>query len=181
MTLDPLTSLASISAEIEAGWKLFDGVYDSFGPRDWARKFGKKWTYAEQPYHLAYFDRMIATHLALGPNAPEGELMHLRSMGDLDTWNAREFAKRASTFSAADALTAMRDARAAVRAQVAQMTDADLDRRTWMPLIFGWTRRAVCSRRSSSTTSRSTGSCGCDSAGADRRRVRRQCTCGWTS
>src|SRR6187455_333612 len=93
MAFDPITSLSSIRAELEAGWKLFDDVWAEFGPADWSRKFGKTWTYAEQPYHLAYFDATIGEYVRLGPNAPATK-MHLRTMGDLNEWNRRELAKR---------------------------------------------------------------------------------------
>src|ERR1051325_11841036 len=79
MALDPLTSLASIKAELEHGWKLFDDAYAALSEADWSRKFGKTWTFADHPYHLAYFDAMIAKSLAEGDHPP-ADRMHLRSM-----------------------------------------------------------------------------------------------------
>lgn len=133
---DPITSLASIKTELENGWRLFDETWASYGPADWARKFGKTWTYAEIPWHLAYFDGTMATYLAYGPNVPDDRL-HLRSMGDLHAWNRREFARRAPGHTVQDSLTAMQESRDAIRRHVATMTDADLDTPAWMPLIFG--------------------------------------------
>ena len=144
MTLDPITSLASIKQELEGGWKLFDDVYAGFGPREWARKFGRSWTYAEQPYHLAYFDCTLAKYLAYGPNVPDDDRMHLRSMGEIDEWNRREFARRAPSHGVVDSLSLMRQSRDAIRRHLQQMTEADLERKTWMPLVMGWaTVRAV--------------------------------------
>jgi len=67
MSLDPLTTLPSIARELEAGWKLFDDVYGTFDAPQWAKKFGKTWTYAEQPWHMAYFDGTMANYVALRP------------------------------------------------------------------------------------------------------------------
>jgi putative sterol carrier protein len=139
MNFDPLTSLASITRELEAGWKLFDDVFGTFDARQWAKKFGRTWTYAEQPYHLAYFDATLAKYLVYGPNVPADDQLHLRSMGDLNEWNRRELAKRGPNHTIADTLSAMRQSRDTVRRFVAGITEKDLDRRTWMPLIFGWT------------------------------------------
>ena len=138
MSVDPLISVRSIASELEAGWKLFDDVYDAFDAQQWAKKFGKTWTYAEQPWHLAFFDATMAKYLAIADRAPDDRL-HLRSMGDLNAWNKREFARRAAGHAVADSLAEMRRSRNAIRTQLATMTDADLERRTWMPLIFGWT------------------------------------------
>ena len=138
MSFDPITSRASLLRELEAGWKLFDGIYDTFGPAQWARKFGKTWTYAEQPWHMAYFDGTLANYVALGPNVPESERLQIRSMGELNDWNRRELAKRGPNHTVERSLAEMRKQRDIIRGQLAAMTEADLDRRVWMPLIFGW-------------------------------------------
>ena len=137
MSYDPITSRDSLIRELDAGWKLFDAIWDSFGPADWARKFGKTWTYADQPYHLAYFDRMIAKALREGPASPPDH-MHLKSMGDLNEWNSREFAKRPAGQTVQQSLDEMRAAREELRGLLSTKTEAQLDERAWMPLIFGW-------------------------------------------
>ncbi|MGH7620341.1 MAG: DinB family protein, partial [Gemmatimonadaceae bacterium] len=141
MALDPITSLASIRAELEGGWKLFDDAFDRFDAHQWAKKFGKTWTYADQPWHLAYFDAMIAKHVAGGPNIPETDRLFIRSMGEMNAWNQRELGRRSSTHSVEDSLAAMRAQRAVMRTQLASMSENDLDTRAWMPLIFGWSSR----------------------------------------
>lgn len=137
MALDPITSRESLIKELETGWALFDGIYNSFGPAEWARKFGRTWTYAEQPYHLAYFDRMITKALREGPNSPP-DRMHLRSLGDLNDWNRREFAKRPAGQTAQQSLEQMRASREELRDLVRSMSEQQLDQKAWMPLIFGW-------------------------------------------
>jgi len=139
MSLDPITTLPSIKRELEAGWKLFDDVWSGFDASQWRKKFGKTWTYAEQPWHMAYFDGTIGKYIALGPDAPEQGRLHLRSMGELNEWNKRELATRGPTHTVQDSLDEVRKQRDAIRAQLASMTEQDLDRRVWMPLIFGWT------------------------------------------
>jgi hypothetical protein len=137
MPYDPITSRESLLRELDTGWALFDAVYDSFGPGDWAKKFGKTWTYADQPFHMAYFDRMIAKALREGPASPPDRL-HLKSLGDLNEWNRREFAKRPAAHTVQQSLDGMRASRRELRDLVSSMSEADLDDRAWMPLIFGW-------------------------------------------
>jgi hypothetical protein len=141
MTIDPITSLASIRSELEACWKLFDGIYGGFDERQWEKSLTKSWTYAEQPWHLAYFDAMIAKHLEAGGRISEADRLFIRSMGEMNAWNAREFARRSAAHTVHDSLAEMRKQRDVMRAQLASMTDDDLDQRAWMPLIFGWSTK----------------------------------------
>src|SRR5438045_3198220 len=93
-SIDPLTSLSSIRAELDNGWSLFDQAWKPFGAREWSRKFGRTWTYAEQPYHLAYFDGLLAKYFALGATVAEADRFHMRTFGEINEWNRVEFAKR---------------------------------------------------------------------------------------
>ena len=78
-------------AELEAMWQGFEGIYARLSPDDWRRPYGKDWTFADQPFHLAYFDRvMVAEPIEAGERMPERERWALRSMRDIDEWNARE-------------------------------------------------------------------------------------------
>lgn len=52
MSYDPITTLSSIKAELEDGWKKFDDVYATLQPERWKKKFGKTWIFADLPYHL---------------------------------------------------------------------------------------------------------------------------------
>jgi len=67
VTIDPITTLPSIKRELEAGWKPFDDIWAGFDDQHWRREFGKTWTYAEQPWHMAYFDGTMANYVALRP------------------------------------------------------------------------------------------------------------------
>jgi putative sterol carrier protein len=140
---DPITSLSSIRSELESGWKLFDQIWAPFGPKDWARKFGRTWTYADQPYHMAYFDGTLGRFLVDGPEAPPNRL-HMRSLGEINDWNAREFAKRPAGQTVEESIKAMHASRDMIRRHVEAIGEKDLDRRAWMPLLFGWvTARAI--------------------------------------
>jgi len=137
MAFDPISSKQSLLRELDAGWTLFDSIYDTFTPAQWARKFGKTWTYADQPYHLAYFDQMITKALREGSNAP-ADRMRLRTVGDMHEWNRREFARRPAGQTVEDSLRQMRESREALRKQIAGMSEAQLQDHAWMPLLFGW-------------------------------------------
>ena len=138
MPIDPITTLTSIKSELEGTWKNFDAIYNTFTSKDWSRKFGKTWTYAEQPYHLAYFDRMFADSVDQGTRVPEAELVLFRTMRELNEWNAREFAKRGPNHTVEDSLRMMHESREAVRSLLATTNEQQLDRKAWFPLFFGW-------------------------------------------
>jgi hypothetical protein len=58
-------------AELEAVWLAFEELYGSLPPEGWGRRYGKHWTFADQPFHLAYFDRvMVAEPLEAGRTCP---------------------------------------------------------------------------------------------------------------
>lgn len=141
MPIDPITTLSSIRSELEAGWTLFDDVFATFDEHQWGKKFGKTWTYADEPWHLAYFDRMIATHLVAGEHVSEADRLFIRSMGEMSAWNKRELAGRAPSHTVADSIAEMRRQRDVIRGQLTVMTESDLESRAWMPLIFGWSTK----------------------------------------
>ena len=51
--------LDSYVAELEAVWLAFEELYGGLSPDDWGRRYGKHWTFADQPFHLTYFDRVM--------------------------------------------------------------------------------------------------------------------------
>src|SRR5438105_15299668 len=53
------TQLDAYLSELEQMWSAFDEVYGSLSRAQWSKKYGKDWTFADQPYHLASFDREI--------------------------------------------------------------------------------------------------------------------------
>ena len=138
MQYDPLTSLASIRSELEDVWKKLDDVYATFEPSRWSKKFGKTWVYADQPYHIAYFDQLLIPYISKGPNVPKDEQILYRTVRELNDWNARQFARRPAQQTVEQSIGQMRTARDTVRQLIAKMSEKNLDGRAWMPLFGGW-------------------------------------------
>ena len=132
-------SLAFLKTELEDLWSKFDQAYAPLKAEDWAKKYGKDWTFADQPYHMAYFDGvMVATPIAKGDRLLESERWLLHSVGEINKWNADEFAKRLGGQTAQKSLEEWKAKRDVLRKSMANMKDADLGKRVWIPLMMGW-------------------------------------------
>jgi len=133
-------TLAALLAQLEELWGHVDTLLDPLTPADWQRKHGKHWVFADLPYHLGYYDRdTVADPIRIGTNLPANQQQLMRSMGEIDAWNARKFAERRPGQTVAESLAQMRASRDAVRQAVAGLADADLDRRVFIPLVgCGW-------------------------------------------
>lgn len=124
--------------DLETMWAAFETLYARLSPADWATSYGKDWTFADQPYHLAFFDRvLVAEALEAGEDLPDAERWGMLSQRDIDRWNAAEFAKRPDDYPVELTLEEMRAARERIRAAVARHTDADLDSRKVFNHFFG--------------------------------------------
>jgi hypothetical protein len=133
------TELTTYLADIEDAWAKFDAVYSTLSAPDWSKRFGKEWTFADQPYHLAYFDRLlVANATRQGANLPEGERWGTRTMRELNDWNAREFARRPAGQTPQQSLDDWRASHEEVRQALAGKTDADLDSPVWFHLFNAW-------------------------------------------
>ena len=83
----------ALMTRLEDLWSKLDQVLGSLTPEQWAARHGRDWTFADVPYHLAYFDRdMIAEAILRGPDLPPHEQSPIRGQAALDTWNAPYFA-----------------------------------------------------------------------------------------
>lgn len=132
------TSLTTLIADLEDLWQKIDTILGSLGPADWSRKHGKDWAFADVPYHLAYFDReVIANGIARGADVPAHERRIMRTMVELNDWNARKFAERPANQTVEQSLAQMRASRDAIRQATAGLSDADLDRSAWSSLPGG--------------------------------------------
>lgn len=140
MTTQTQPRVRDLIGELEDLWACLDTLLDGLAARDWGRRHGKDWTFADLPYHLAYFDReLIAEAIVRGPDVPVGERRTLRTMAELNAWNAERFAQRPARQTAAESLAAMRASRDLVRRAVAPLSDGDLSRPVWCPLPGqGW-------------------------------------------
>ncbi|MBI4429870.1 MAG: SCP2 sterol-binding domain-containing protein [Ignavibacteriales bacterium] len=138
MHYDTVTSVASIGSELEDVWKKLDEVYSTLPQSQWSKKFGKTWVYADQPYHLAYFDRLISGYISKGANVPKEEQILYRTIRDLADWNARMFASKPMSQTVEQSLGQMRQERDVIRQMLSRMHDRDLEAKAWMPLFGGW-------------------------------------------
>ena len=134
------TEIEAIAANVEELWGHFDTLFDGLGPDDWSRPHGKDWTYADLPYHLAYFDReIVAEPLERGERMPEEKQERFSTVTQIGAWNERNFAARPAEQTVDQSLSQMRASRDSIRTSVEGLTDADLDQPIWMSLGgFGW-------------------------------------------
>src|SRR6266542_998017 len=120
-------------SDLESWWKAFDDLYATLSPRGWQKKYGKDWVFADQPFHMAYFDEIItARPIEAGPDLPEDERWALSSQRQIDEWNAREFAKRPAGETPEKSLERMHAAQDRIRTALRGFTDQDLD------TLVGW-------------------------------------------
>jgi len=147
MAMQQTTSTArsvcdALLADYESLWHCLDELFASMTPADWARRHGKDWRYADVPYHLAYFDRDIVIRpIERGADVPPGEQRVLRSMAELNDWNAQRFAQRPGSQTVEQSLGQMRASREGIRRLLSTLRDADLDRKAFVELPgAGWTR-----------------------------------------
>jgi hypothetical protein len=122
-------------------WGHFDTLFDAVEATGaWGRKHGADWTFADVPYHLAYFDReLVVRGLELGAEYPEAQQERYATMAEVNAWNAREFAKRPAGQTPRESIAQARAARDRIRRLVADLTDDDLQRPFYMPLLgMGW-------------------------------------------
>jgi hypothetical protein len=133
--------IGAIMGQNEELWGHFDTLFDGIeAAGDWGHRHGPDWTFADVPYHLAYFDReLIARGLALGPDYPRAQQERYQTMAEVNAWNAREFAKRPLGQTPQESVAQTRAVRDEIRRLTADLTDADLARPFYMPLLgMGW-------------------------------------------
>jgi SCP-2 sterol transfer family/DinB superfamily len=128
--LVPKRTIAETLEDLEAMWACYDQIWDSFSPTDWQRPYGKDWTFADQPFHMAYFDRVVVNDpIEAGADLPAAERWNTRTMRDLNEWNAREFATRPSDETPERSRERWQLERDRMRTILSKHTDADLDTR----------------------------------------------------
>jgi hypothetical protein len=130
-----------IMGQLEELWGHFDTLYAAIeAAGDWGHKHGPDWTFADLPYHMAYFDQQLVVRaLELGRDYPEAEQERYTTMAEVDAWNAREFAKRPPGQTPQASVAEERAVRDRLRRMAAELTDADLQRPMYMPLLgMGW-------------------------------------------
>ena len=132
-------AVRGLLSSLESLWSGFDELFDSVGPTDWSRRHGPDWTFADVPYHLAYFDRLMVDSIQRGTDVLEAEQHVLPTYGELNAWNARKFAERPADQTPEESLREMRDSREAMRRVAASLDDPDLGRPAFIMLPgCGW-------------------------------------------
>lgn len=130
-------SRASLMGQLEELWGNIDHLVGQLEPSDWSRPHGQHWSFADVPYHLSYFDYdLVAYPLQRGPDLAPAEQWAMRSMPELNAWNGQKFSQRRAGQTPAESIDQMQASREAVRRAAASLSDADLDRRTWFPLLM---------------------------------------------
>jgi putative sterol carrier protein len=129
----------ALLADLEGLWQRLDELVGTLGPDDWSGMHGKHWTFTDVPYHLAYFDlEVIATAIRRGLNVPISEQV-MRTEAVQDAWNEIRFTQRPASTTPQQCLEQMRACRKAIRDAVAGLSEADLERPVFIPLVgLGW-------------------------------------------
>jgi hypothetical protein len=141
LTVPDTTEIEGIRGRYADLWRGMDALLERIGSDDWSRRHGKDWTFADVPFHLAYFDAEIVCQPIEGRH-PTVDLVHQPLMGsvrEMDAWNARHFRDRRAGHTPEQSLAQMHASRARIRALLDSLSDAELDHRVWIPLIgCGW-------------------------------------------
>ena len=126
------TDQTPILADLETIWSALDSFFQNFSPKDWSRKHGKEWTFADMPYHLAYFNQTIID----GIKNDQGQQAK-RTLQELNTWNDSRFAQRPASQSGANGLEYLQATQATLKKATANYP---LDTPVFMPFIIvgGW-------------------------------------------
>jgi len=120
--------LDRLTRNLEEIWAFIDGLIDSVPEERWSQRYGKDWTYADVPWHLAYFDRVvIAETIAAGTDLPAEACFNLGSMRELNAWNDAEFAKRPADVGPRESIGELRSVHERIRQQLADADDSLLD------------------------------------------------------
>lgn len=114
--------------DLEQMWAAFDTIYAAFDAEGWSRRYGKHWTFADQPFHMAYFDREVVNRpIEAGLELPEAERWSFGTIRGMNEWNASEFAKRPSDETPQRSLERMREEHDRQRTLLSKFGDADMD------------------------------------------------------
>jgi DinB superfamily len=121
LTLLAPTTRVPLLADLEELWRLFDEVAATLGPEDWSGEHGQHWTFADVPYHLAYFDReVIVTAINRGLTVPTAEPL-LRTEAEQDGWKEIQFTPCPSVTTPEQCLEQLWASRQALRNAVADL------------------------------------------------------------
>jgi hypothetical protein len=124
----------ALLADVEATHDAAERFFARFSDVEWARAHGADWIFADVPYHLAIYNRMIANVLLLGAESDNEESPALINLQQLDTWNQASLRAMRWAGNSSDGLTKFRDSFAMLRAAIAMIEEAPtgFDTPIWM-------------------------------------------------
>ena len=127
-----LSNQSQTLADLETIWSALDSFYQRFTPQDWAHKHGKEWTFADMPYHLAYFNQMVINNI----KNDRGQQAKF-TLQELNNWNDAHFAERPASQSGAKALEYLRATQVALKQEAMRQVP---ETPVFLPLIIvgGW-------------------------------------------
>jgi hypothetical protein len=121
---------------LEELWSALDSLFAEMSPADWQRPHGPDWIFADLPYHLSYIDRdCVARPIEWGEALPVAEHVLLSTLNELNAWNQGKFDLRPEGQKVEKSLEQMHKSRDYVRQITANLTDADLAKPAWFPLL----------------------------------------------
>ena len=128
--------VSELRASLEEIWSALDSLFGEMSTADWQRPHGPDWVFADLPYHLSYIDRTcVARPIELGVALPAAEQVRLCSFNELNAWNQGKFAARPAGQKVERSLEQMYTSRDYVRQVMAKMTDTDLTKPAWFPML----------------------------------------------
>jgi hypothetical protein len=141
MTDQTRIQLDTLMTHIDELWKHLNILFDDLTASDgWGGQHGPDWTFADLPYHLAYCNQDIVIRgIEAGEDLPVEDQELLANVEDLNAWNDRKFAEKPVDQTVAQSVADWRATCERIRGLAAQMSDDDLDKPFWMPLMIGWT------------------------------------------
>jgi hypothetical protein len=129
LTIVPRWTVAQFKANLDTLWAAFDTIYDAFSDEQWSKPYGKDWMFKDQPFHMAYYDRLVVDDpIKLGLDIPEMDHHVFTSMRTLNDWNAEEFSRRPLGETPAESLERMRAEHARQRRLIESLFETDLQR-----------------------------------------------------
>jgi len=136
MTNQMVMGMSQVVSGLWDNWdELLEGLKT---PADWSQKHGDDWTFADVPYHMTYVDRdLVTTALEQGENASTDGQKVMRTLRELNVYNELKFAERPNSQTGDQSVDQWRAVRGGLQNVMSQMSDEDLGKPTWFPLLGG--------------------------------------------
>lgn len=122
------TEIAALARTLDETWGYIDGLLDAVPEDRWTARYGKDWTFADVPWHLGYFDRIVvAEPIEAGTGLPADDHFNLGTMRELNAWNDAEFARRPAAQTPRQSIAELRAVHDRISRLLADADDGLLD------------------------------------------------------